>query len=338
MTNQEKTIQEELSSLFENYRGGAVSIGNFDGVHIGHARLIERLHAHAEQIHGPAIVFTFDPHPAVLLNPDNPPRPLTWKNRKALLLGQLGVDVVLFFPTDTNFLEIPARDFFQEILVEQLQVKALVEGANFSFGKNREGNSENLKNWCAEAGVELEIVPSVIKEGCVVSSSLIRKLISEGNVDLANQMITQPYRIRGMVVHGDARGRTLGFPTANLEAIDTILPGDGAYAARVELSAIDPGNPNGGKIKKSYRAAVHIGPNATFNGHVKKVEVNIIDFSGDIYGKTLKVDFFSKIRNIVKFPDKKQLIDQLFRDRELVISKVPLNDARENSERGASTP
>ena len=321
------TIHEELSAVFDNYRGGAVSIGNFDGVHIGHAHLIERLHAHAERVGGPAIVFTFDPHPAVLLNPDNPPRPLTWKNRKARLLGQLGVDVVLFYPTEPGFLEISAREFFQKILVEQMQAKALVEGANFSFGKNREGNSENLKNWCREAGIDLEIVPSVVQNGSVVSSSQIRKLISEGNIDLANEALIQPYRIRGMVVHGDARGRTLGFPTANLEAIDTILPGDGAYAARVELSVIDPASPLGGKVKKAYRAAVHIGPNATFNGHVKKVEVNIIDFSGDIYGKTLKVDFFSRIRDIVKFPTKEQLIEQLLQDREQVIAHVPLEEA-----------
>lgn len=305
-----------LDSLFDNLPSGAVSIGNFDGVHIGHAKLIERLKFHAARVGGPSIVFTFDPHPAVLLHPEKAPRPLTWKNRKARLLSNLGVDVILFYPTDMALLSMDAQTFFQDVLVKRLHASALVEGDNFVFGRDRRGDAVHLQRWAEESKMELEIVGAVEYKNERVSSSFIRQLIAQGDVDRANEILTAPYRIRGMVVHGDARGRTLGFPTANLEAVDVLLPGEGAYAADVYLAAAGVAESTVKQTQK-FRAMVHIGKNVTFNQNSPRVEVHLLDFNADIYGKVLKVDFLHRIRGVKKFDSVEELKSELIRDAQI---------------------
>ena len=159
-----------LDLLPERFRGGAVSIGNFDGVQRGHARLVERLTAMARHVSGPAVVFTFDPHPAQILRPQAAPKPLEWTERNVQLLGELGVDAVIAYPTDRAFLQIEARQFFDEIVLGRLDARAMVEGANFSFGHDRTGNVEQLRKFCTEAGMSFEVVAPVLIDGAVVSS------------------------------------------------------------------------------------------------------------------------------------------------------------------------
>ena len=211
-----------LDNLPPELLGGAVTIGNFDGVHRGHAQLIERLVHHARFLGGPAVVFTFDPHPLALIKPEWLPVPMTRIDRKAQLLGDLGVDSVLAYPTDHALLGLDPRSFFDLVLRRKLGARAIVEGPNFHFGRDRAGNVEVLGELCREASITLEVVEPLAVAGEMVSSSLVRQLIQSGAVGQANPLLTQPYRLRGTVGHGAARGTKIGFPTANLEQVDTV--------------------------------------------------------------------------------------------------------------------
>jgi riboflavin kinase/FMN adenylyltransferase len=296
-------IIRHLEQLPAVARGGAMAIGNFDGVHLGHRRIVERLLERAREVDGPAVVFTFDPHPVRLLRPSESPPPLTWTERKAELLKELGVDWIVAYPTDWRLLQLTAQQFFDEIVIGAIDAKAMVEGPNFYFGHNREGTIERLAEMTRAAGLTLDIVrPVELEGGQLVSSSLIRRLISEGDVATAATMLTEPYRIRGMVTHGAGRGATIGFPTANLEAIDTLLPAVGVYAGRASLS----GKPVG--------AAINIGPNPTFGEHAFKVEVHLIDRDESLYGEPLEVEFLSKLRDVRPFGSKDELVSQLHED------------------------
>jgi riboflavin kinase/FMN adenylyltransferase len=295
-------IIRHLEQLPATARGGAVAIGNFDGVHLGHRRIIERLLQRASEVGGPAIVFTFDPHPVRLLRPQECPPPLTWTERKAQLLKELGVDLIVAYHTDERFLQLTARQFFDRIIVDALAAKAMVEGPNFFFGHNREGDVRLLRKLTAKAGMTLDVVEPLEVDGRLVSSSLIRKLVAEGDVATAAKLLTHPYRIRGMVTHGAGRGAQLGFPTANLQAIDTLLPALGVYACRAWIGG------------QSFAAATNIGSNPTFGEHALKVEVHLIDREIELYGDPLEVEFLAKLREIKPFESKESLVEQLCRD------------------------
>ncbi len=281
-----------------------MAIGNFDGVHRGHARIIERLVAMAAHVGGPAVVFTFDPHPVRLLRPDLAPPPLTWTDRKAELVSELGVDAMIAYPTDMQLLQLSPRDFFDRIVREHLDAKAVVEGPNFFFGHNRAGTIDVLRSLAGQAGIAIEVVPQVEIDGDIVSSSRVRQLLADGRVDAARQLLTQPYRLRGMVTHGAGRGASIGFPTANLEAIDTLLPAEGVYAGRGR---------EGGRI---WPAAINVGPNPTFGEEAKKVEIHLVGCDEPMYGRPLEVDFLSRLRDIRPFDSVEALKAQLARDVE----------------------
>lgn len=296
-------IIRHLEQLPPSARGGAVAIGNFDGVHLGHRRIVEQLLQRSREVNGPAVVFTFDPHPVRLLRPHESPPPLTWTERKAQLLKELGVDWIVAYPTDQELLQLSAQEFFSQIVVDALAARAMVEGPNFFFGHNREGNVELLRNLTMAAGMSLDVVKPVELDGDLVSSSLCRKRISEGDVAAAARMLTHPYRIRGMVTHGAGRGAQLGFATANLEAIDTLLPAPGVYAGLAWKSG-----------QAGWPAAINIGPNPTFGEHALKVEVHLIDREESLYGEPLEVEFLAKLRDVMTFQSTEQLVAQLHAD------------------------
>jgi riboflavin kinase/FMN adenylyltransferase len=295
-------LLRSLDELTADLRGGAVSIGNFDGVHRGHARIVERLLAEAGRVGGPAIVFTFDPHPVQLLRPEVCPPPLTWTERKARLLAELGVDAVLAYRTDEELLSLSPEEFFDRIVRGVLDARAVVEGPNFYFGRGRAGNVELMRSLCRQNGLALEVVEPLRIGGEYVSSSRVRKLIAEGQMQEAAAMLTRPYRIRGMVTHGAGRGAKIGFPTANVGAIDTLLPALGVYAGRAIV----------GDLAKP--AAINLGPNPTFGEQRVKVEVHVLDFHGPLYGEPIEVDFLARLRDIQKFTSIEQLKEQLARD------------------------
>lgn len=291
-----------LDDFPDSLRGGAVAVGNFDGVHRGHACLVERLRAMAAKLGGPAVVFTFDPPPARILRPEAAPEPLVWIDRKIELLAELEVDAVLVYPTTKALLELEARQFFEDIVCGRLGAKAMVEGPNFFFGHNRSGNVELLRGFCAEIDMPFEVVEPVEVAGQIVSSSRIRSLVLAGRLAEARAMLGRPYRVRGVVIRGAGRGAQLGYPTANVGQIDTLLPGEGIYAARSRA---------GGAW---YPAAVSLGPNPTFDDKELKVEVYLVGFEATIYGQPIEVDFLARLREIRQFDSADALIGQMARD------------------------
>ncbi len=289
----------KLQDLPDELRRGAVSIGNFDGVHLGHAHLVERLVARAHEHDGPALVFTFDPHPATLLRPQEVPPTLSWTQRKVDLLGRLGVDMVVAFAADAKLLALSPHAFFERIILRHLGSRAIVEGPNFFFGHKRQGDVELLGQLCIEHGLVLDVVDPIVADGGIVSSSRIRKLVAMGEIDSANRLLTAPYRIRGHVVHGEGRGAKLGFPTINLDRIDTLLPGQGVYAARAWIGP------------RAWPAAVSIGPNCTFNEDSLKVEAHLIGADEDFYDTEVEIEFFHRLRGPKKFASVELLVEQV---------------------------
>lgn len=297
-----------LKELPESARGAVVSIGNFDGVHRGHRVLLRRITALAQQLNRPSLVFTFDPPPLRLLRPESCPPSLTWMDRRAELLGELGVDYLLAYPTNRDLLALTATEFFHELLIDQLQVSGIVEGPNFRFGKQRGGDVALLESLCKAQEIELAIVEPELEGGEWVSSSMIRDWVTQGMVDQAHRALVSPYRIIGCVAHGEARGRTLGFPTANLVDVPVLLPAHGVYAGRIVSAGSQHPNASG------LPAAVNIGPNPTFGENATKVEVHILDFSGDLYGHALELELLLRIRDVKKFSGKDALLEQLEND------------------------
>jgi len=283
-------------------RGGAISVGNFDGVHRGHAALIEQLRRQADRVGGPAVVVTFDPHPAAILRPDRQPPRLTSLERRAFLLGQLGVDHVVACPTNLDFLAKSAESFFQHVVRDALDARAMVEGPNFFFGRNREGDIDRLQEFCDASGVALQVVAPNREGEAMISSTRIRRLLAGGEIGQANRLLTAPYALQGRVERGASRGATLGFPTANLGDLQNMPPQHGVYACRVPLAA-------GTRL-----AATHIGPNPTFDEGDAKVEVHLLDWQGDLYGQPLQVDFLDKVRDIARFDSVDALQRQLQSD------------------------
>lgn len=270
----------------------AVAVGNFDGVHVGHAKIVERLLEAGRRLSVPTAAFTFDPHPARLVRPDAAPAPLTTPSRRAELLIGLGVDAVLVQPVDAALLSLSAEEFYRGVLRAAVDATAIVEGSDFRFGSGRSGDVALLRRLADADGVEVTVVEPVAVGGTPVSSSRVRALVAVGDVAAAAALLSAPYRLEGEVVHGAARGRTLGFPTANLAGIATLVPASGVYAARAR-----PFGATGG----TWPAAVHVGTSATFDTTVPTVEAHLVGYDGDLYGRRLGVDFLARLRDTRRF-------------------------------------
>lgn len=248
------------------------------------------------------MIFTFDPHPARLLRPEACPAPLTWIERKAELLADLGVDWVLAYPTDMGLLSLSSQEFFDCVIVEVLGARAIVEGPNFFFGKHREGTIDRLAELAEQANITLDVVPPIELGGAMVSSSRIRELVRVGKLAEAHSLLTAPYRIRGLVTHGAGRGSGLGYPTANLEGVDTLLPAHGVYAGVAWLG------------HRHWPAALSLGANPTFGETHVKVEVHLIGCDEALYGQILEVDLLDHLRDIEAFASPELLAQQVERD------------------------
>jgi riboflavin kinase/FMN adenylyltransferase len=292
---------ENFTEVAPRWRGAFLAVGNFDGVHRGHTSLIARLRARADAAGVAAVALTFDPPPVALLRPDKVPVPLVWTDRKVQLLKAVGATEVGVFATGPWLLGLTAREFFDRVIVRQFGASGMVEGPNFSFGRDRGGDAKLLAGWCEEAGMGFEIVDPTVVDGQLVSSTRIRACLSEGRADDAARLLGRPHRIRGNVAHGAARGAGLGFPTANLDGIDTLIPDDGIYAAFAQIDGAGALVPT----------ACHIGPNVTFGEQIRKVEAHLIDFAGDLYGQTVELDFLRRLRPSRKFEGIDDLLAQI---------------------------
>lgn len=297
-------IYQNLNDIPQPFRNPVITIGNFDGVHLGHQTLFHRVKERSQAVSGQSVVITFDPHPIKLMRPDKQLPLLTTTAQKVKLLAELGVDVVIVHPFSPEFGAIPAREFVDSYLVQRLGVQEVVIGHDYRFGRNREGNIALLQALGAESGFPVHVVDAIEINGTVVSSTLIRNLIQDGQVLAAQEFLGRPYEVTGAVIHGHGRGsRLLGFPTANLAINNGLLvPGTGIYAVRTELWG------------QMYSAVANVGHCPTFDNQELSLEVYLMDFDQDIYGESLGVQFVQRLRDEERFADVPALVTQIKRD------------------------
>jgi riboflavin kinase/FMN adenylyltransferase len=286
----------------------AVTLGNFDGLHLGHQKIFDRVKAEALRMGGEAVAITFEPHPLKVLSPQSCPPLLTPLRKKISLFEQLGIDVVLCIEFTKTFSEISPSDFVKNILVEKVGARKVIVGYNFHFGKKKKGNPQILKQIGSQFNLQVEIVDSLIIDGTTVSSSKIRELIKNGQVEKASKLLGRHYSVQGKIIEGAKRGgRLLGFPTANLEISRELHPLTGVYAVEVLWKG------------QSFKGVANVGSNPTFQteGEGKiSTEVYILDFDEDIYGEEIQVDFVRRIRDEARFDSVPQLITQIQKDVE----------------------
>ena len=299
-------IFDHLDKIREPFKNAVITIGNFDGVHIGHQALFHEVIEKAEAIGGTSIAMTFEPHPLRVLKQNGLPPLITLYEQKAELIERTGIDVLICVPFNKAFASISADQFIRDLLVKKFGMKAIVVGEDYRFGKNREGNIDMMKSYASDFGFEV-IVADWIKtsKGLTgrISSTKIRELVMDGHMAEAEKMLGRHYQIRGRVVTGrDRGGKLLGIPTANINLHDELCPKTGIYAVTVECR----GNLHNG--------VANIGYSPTFEDHEFTVEVHILDFRENIYGKKIRVNFIKRIRDEIKFSSISELIDQIKMD------------------------
>lgn len=298
-------VISKLEEIPEQIRKAMVTIGNFDGVHVGHQQIMRRLvnEAHAEN--RKAVVMTFDPHPKMVLHPDiHPFYLITTVQEKINLLEQLGIDAVVMLKFSHEFAKISAESFVKDILWHNLRVKKIFIGHNYAFGNDKKGNDAYLKECGKELGFDVEVIDAVRMDRADISSTRVRKTILEGNVRESWKLLGRPYNVRGVVIAGHRRGAKLGFPTANIKPEKELIPPRGVYAVKAELD---------GGIRDGV---LNIGYNPTFEDKQLSIELHIIDFDRDLYGKNINVLFIDRIRNEVKFSGPDALVAQIKQDVE----------------------
>lgn len=283
----------------------AVTIGNFDGVHRGHRALVAETVARARAAGGEAVVLTFDPHPARVLAPERVPAWITSPEQKAELLSGLGIDVMAVLPFTSEVAALSPAAFARDVLAGALGARHVVVGADFRFGHRKAGDAAVLARLGATHGFAVSAVPPVLEGGRPVSSSRVREALAEGDAAHAASLLGRPYFVDGTVVEGDRRGRTIGIPTANLETDGALLPARGVYAGRCRL-------PEG----QARLAVVNVGKRPTFGGRTVTVEAHLLDYSGDLYGRRLRLSFAARLRDEQRFAGADALVEQIRRDVE----------------------
>jgi riboflavin kinase/FMN adenylyltransferase len=295
---------------FTKLKNAVVTSGTFDGVHIGHQKIIKRLKDIAENTGGETVLITFWPHPRLVLYPNQPFKLLNSIEEKILLLEKYGIDHLIIIPFTQVFSEWSSEKFIQEILVKSIGTKKLVIGYNHRFGKHRSGSFDVLKKDGPIYGFEVEEIPKQEIDHVGISSTKIRKALEAGKVDIAAEYLNRPYCMNSSVIEGDKLGREIGFPTANLEVSfdQKLIPANGIYAVKVKHG------------HKHYLGMLNIGYRPTIKGTTKRIEVHILNFRKDIYHENLIVYFYKQLRTEIRFPDITALQEQLGRDKNSVIS------------------
>jgi riboflavin kinase/FMN adenylyltransferase len=302
----------EVYEGIEHFRpppGGVVlTIGNFDGVHLGHRRLIEAARARGRTLDAPVVAVTFEPHPLAIVAPHRAPARLITLQEKVALLRMMGVDATIVLRSSRELLTSTAEQFLVDI-AEACQPRAIVEGPTFHFGRGREGSIQTLREYSTRLGFALTVVDELHSNGLsdhpAINSSAIREALQQGRLADANAMLGRPYRITGVVDGGQHRGTTLGFPTANLYEIPHLLPAQAVYVAIAQL--VD------GTL---YLSAANIGPQPTFAQAEARVEAHLLDYSGELSGQHLGLHLLAKIREQIRFRGAEELVAQLRRDVE----------------------
>ncbi|HUF76693.1 MAG TPA: bifunctional riboflavin kinase/FAD synthetase [Longimicrobiales bacterium] len=293
-------------------RGTVVTVGTFDGVHLGHWSVLQEIGRRAAAAGRRSVLVTFDPHPLRIIRPEHAPALLTTPLEKKEILAESGLDWAVFLSFTKELSRYEPRRFVEEVLVERLGVEELVIGYDHGFGRNRSGDSDTLVAIGAELGFGVDVVAPVRVGGSTVSSSRVRTAIVQRDMQEARVCLGRPYSIRGIVVKGEGRGRGLGFPTANLRVAegDKLIPPQGIYAVRAVLRS------------GTYVGALHLGPRPTFKGSPPTIELHVLDFDGDIYGEEVRVDFIAYLREVLPFASVGALVAQMKDDVEAARAAV----------------
>lgn len=291
---------------FEKVVNPVVTSGTFDGVHLGHQKILNRIRQIADEIHGETVLVTFWPHPRLILHPEEHNlRLLTTFEEKTKLLRKMGIDHLLTIPFTKEFSELTSEQFIQNILIDKIQTRKLVIGYDHRFGKNREGSFDYLKANVDKYSFELEEISREDVDNVGVSSTKIRKALEEGNVAIANEYLGRDYDLNGIIIKGQQLGRSIGFPTANVHITHDykLIPRDGAYAVKVKIEG------------KALNGMLNIGNRPTVNGTTQTIEVHLFDFNDDLYDKRICVYFKSYLRPEIRFSGLDSLQDQLEKDK-----------------------
>ncbi|WP_340153566.1 bifunctional riboflavin kinase/FAD synthetase [uncultured Marivirga sp.] len=291
----------------EGIKNAVVTIGTFDGIHLGHQEIISRIIDLAKSVNGETALVTFWPHPRYVLGKNKDDlKLLTTFDEKAEILEQLGLDHIVRVNFTKEFSHWTSEQFIQRIIISALHTKRLVIGYDHRFGKDREGGFDHLKQHSDQYGFQVEEISKQTIDDVGISSTKIRNAIEVGEVELAHDFLGRFYEINGEVVGGDKIGKTIGFPTANIQIPESykLVPADGAYAVITQIKG------------KEYKAMLNIGFRPTVNGKSKKIEANIFDFDQEIYGENIKVSFIKRLREEIKFDSKEELSNQLKKDKE----------------------
>ncbi len=294
-----------LSSFVKaNLGPTVVTLGNFDGVHLGHRALFQKVIQAAERLNASSAVFTFEPHPLKLLAPERAPLLINTAAEKRQLISQSGIDLLVEEPFTSEFSSISPDEFVANILIKTLQVKAVVVGYDYAFGHKRSGTVEFLQSFGRQSGFEVEVMAPVRSGEILYSSTNIRKLVTAGHVSAVTDLLGRYFSLEGIVVPGDRRGRQLGYPTANIETEKELLPAAGVYAVQIEYA------------DGCYDGVASLGVRPTFGENAPSIEVHFLDFSGNLYGRRLRVHFVERIRDEKKFENLSSLADAIRSDVE----------------------
>jgi riboflavin kinase/FMN adenylyltransferase len=307
---------------FTPVKNAVVTIGTFDGVHIGHRKIISRIKELATTLGGETVILTFFPHPRMILHPeDENIKLITTIAEKAELLKQLGVDHLIITPFSRDFSNQSPEGYIRDVLVNKIGTKKIVIGYDHRFGKDRQGGLQDLLAQAPVYGFEVIEIPEQDINDVAISSTRIRTALLGGNINIANECLGYPFFITGKVIRGDQLGRTLGYPTANLmvEERYKLIPSDGIYAVKVNVEG------------KEYKGMAYIGHRPTVNGMTRNIEVNIFDFSADIYNKELRMEFLHFVREDIKFASLEELVVQLGKDKEDVLALLIMDSPQFNT-------
>ena len=300
-------VYRHLNQL-EPFRNAVVTIGTFDGVHKGHQTIIRAIIDKAKSLGGESVIITFHPHPRHIIDPDQRLAQLTSIEEKLQLLEMLGVDHVVVVPFSREFSEMSAEAYIEDFLIGKFRPACIVIGYDHRFGNNRNGDIHMLKAHAASHGIEVDEITEQVINDITISSTKIRKFLLAGKIEPANELLGYPYSFRGLVVKGDANGRELGYPTANLmpDHRNKLVPGNGIFAVRVQVPHNNHWLPG----------MMSIGERPTFDGKDKRIEVHIFDYSGDLYGEMLRVEMVAFTRNQEKFDNRDDLMQAMAADEQ----------------------
>lgn len=289
--------------------GGVATLGNYDGIHRGQRAILETVVRRARDLGSRAVVITFEPHPLAVVRPDAAPARLTTPAQKQALMEEIGIDAMAVIRFDQEFAVTPAEDFVRRFLARELGVSEIYVGSDFAFGRSREGDLALLQRMGAELGFTAEALPEVLYRGERISSTRIRQAVGEGRMEDAMEMLGRPYTIAGRIVKGDRMGQRIGWPTANLDSENELLPAEGVYAGEITFES----------LSTPFMSAINIGTRPTvYENYRRVVEAHVLDFSSNIYGEPARVTFHKRLREERIFPNMMDLSAQIGRDVESV--------------------